>query len=54
MPEMLKNAENFQFALDIKAKMYDYIVRNNSGISELAGQVEKILSSVWARKQLSD
>lgn len=41
-----KKAENLQLALDKKAKMSDYTICNNSGLSELAFQVDRLLSTI--------
>ena len=40
----LKKRENFQISLDIKAKIADYIIDNNSDLSALAEQVFRIFS----------
>jgi len=42
----IKNVEKTQLALDIKAKISDYSVRNNSSISDLAAQTAEILSLI--------
>jgi len=41
----LKKRENFQISLDIKAKIADYIIDNNSDLSALAEQVFRIFST---------
>ena len=45
-PEQTKKAENLQFALDMKAKMSDYKVQNNSSIPCLAMQIARLLSAL--------
>jgi dephospho-CoA kinase len=42
----LKIRENFQISLDKKAQMSDYIVHNNSDLSELALQVSRIFNCI--------
>jgi dephospho-CoA kinase len=42
----LKMRENFQISLDKKARMSDYIVHNNSDLSELALQVSRIFNYI--------
>ena len=42
----LKIRENFQISLDKKRQMSDYIVHNNSDLSELALQVSSIFNSI--------
>lgn len=41
-----KKIEKSQLALDAKEKKGDYIVRNNSGIADLAAQVSHVLTQV--------
>ena len=45
-PEKRKKVEKLQLGLDIKAKMADYTLRNNSTISDLYNQVAKTLSLI--------
>jgi dephospho-CoA kinase len=42
----VKKRENFQISLDKKKAIADYILRNNSDLSVLAGQVAKIFSKI--------
>ena len=42
----LKIRENFQISLDTKAAIADNTINNNSGLSELAGQVANIFSTI--------
>lgn len=44
--EKTKKIENLQLGLNCKAQKADYIIRNNSNISEIARQVNNILSSI--------
>jgi dephospho-CoA kinase len=44
--EQLKIRENFQIPLDTKMKLGDNILDNNSGASQLAGQVAEIFSTI--------
>lgn len=44
--EKIKKVENLQFALDIKRKISEYSIYNNSGIPDTASQVEQILNKV--------
>jgi dephospho-CoA kinase len=46
----LKKREKFQISLDRKAQMAHYIVRNNSDLSALAGQVARIFSTLKQQK----
>ena len=41
-----KKRENFQISLDIKSKIADYIVENNSDLSTMSGQVIKIFTTI--------
>ena len=52
-PEKLKKVENFQLALDMKVKMSDYIVRNNSTITDLNNQVAELLSQIITNNKVS-
>ncbi len=47
--EKIKNLENLQISLDIKAEMSDYIVHSNSCISNLASQIDVILPKMLER-----
>ncbi|MBI9015724.1 MAG: dephospho-CoA kinase [Phycisphaerae bacterium] len=42
----IKNVENCQIPLDMKAKMSDYIVNNSSGITDTAQQVASVFSRI--------
>jgi dephospho-CoA kinase len=42
----MKNVENSQITLDIKAKISDHGVKNNSSISDLAIRCEEVLSQI--------
>ncbi len=42
----LKNRENLQFLLDKKVSIADYIIENNSGLSELVRQVAGLFSKI--------
>ncbi|KPK76747.1 MAG: hypothetical protein AMJ79_05605 [Phycisphaerae bacterium SM23_30] len=44
--EKVKKIENMQLSLDSKAKKADFIVYNNSDISVLASQIEKIFNTL--------
>ncbi|OHB53341.1 MAG: dephospho-CoA kinase [Planctomycetes bacterium GWF2_50_10] len=44
--EQIKSRENFQISLDKKRSLADYIVDNNSDLSELGEQVSRIFSSI--------
>ena len=41
-----KKRENFQISLDIKSKIADYIVENNSDFSTMSNQVIKIFTTI--------
>ena len=45
-PDRAKKVENLQLALDIKARMSDYKVQNNSGVPDVAPQVVSLLSMI--------
>ena len=49
-PEKAKKIENFQLALDKKAKISDYTIDNNSSIPNVAVQAAKILSLVLEKR----
>lgn len=48
--EKMKNAENLQITLDMKAKMSDYSIANNSCILSMAMQVKAIFSLLIGSK----
>ena len=45
-PDRAKKVEKLQLALDIKARMSDYRVQNNSGAPDVAPQVASLLSMI--------
>ena len=44
--KQLKKRENFQISLDKKAKIADYIISNDSGLTAMAGQVVRIFTII--------
>ena len=52
--EKIKNVENAQLALDIKAQMPDYTLYNNSSISDLARQTDEVLSLILGKQVFSE
>lgn len=44
--KQLKKRENFQISLDMKNKIADYIVENNSDLSTMSNQVIKIFTTI--------
>jgi len=49
--EKIRKIENFQIALDKKAKKTEYIVDNNSSIPAVSLQVKKVLSTILKDKK---
>lgn len=45
-PDEIKKRENFQISLDKKKEIAQYIVQNNSDLSDMADQVARIYSAV--------
>lgn len=46
----LKKRENFQISLDTKREIADYIIRNNSGNSDVAEQVAQLFSIITGKR----
>ena len=49
--EKRKKIENLQLGVNFKAQKADYVIRNNSSVSEIAVQVKQLLTKIQSRKE---
>lgn len=49
--EKRKKIENLQLGVNFKAQKADYVIRNNSSVSDIAVQVKQLLTKIQSRKE---
>jgi dephospho-CoA kinase len=50
-PEKAQKIENLQLGVNVKAQKADYIIRNNSSVSEIAVQVKELLPKILTARE---